>query len=130
MCKFVSVVDEVFDLLKDSASYYAGVQLPEKLKSECVRVSRLNARVCEMLLLSYEAMLAGEDLREKSLAIRIYEKKIDDIKFDLLEDAKTVEVETFWEGRILADLIHTLTSISDVIENASDQLQIINVGLR
>ncbi len=130
LCKFVAIVDEVFDLLKNAASYYAGAQLPEKLKSECVRVSRLNQNMCEMLLLSYEAMLTGKDLREKALAIRIYEKKIDDIKFDLFEEAKTIEIDTFWAGRMLADLISTLTSISDVIEDASDHLQIINVGLR
>ena len=33
-------------------------------------VALLNVRICEMLLLTFEATLRGEDLREKTLAIR------------------------------------------------------------
>jgi hypothetical protein len=82
-----------------------------------------------MLLLTFEAMLRGEDLREKTLAIRIYEKKVDDIKIALYRDAKGVAVDGFWEGKILADFISGLTGISDIIEDAGDQLQIILVTM-
>lgn len=130
LCRFVEIVDEVFDLLKDTAFYYFSAQLPDGIRNECVRVAFLNYRMCEMLLLSYQAMLNGEDLREKALAIRIYEKKVDDIKYDLFEEAKKFEVDTFWAGRMLADFISALTTISDIIEDASDHLQIINLSLR
>jgi uncharacterized protein Yka (UPF0111/DUF47 family) len=75
-------------------------------------------------------MLRGEDLREKIFAIRIYEKKIDDIKFSLMSDAYQVPVENFWKGKVLSDLLSSLTWISDMIEDASDHLQIIHLGTR
>ena len=124
------VVDEVFDLLKDTASYYLQTDLPESLRSECVRVALLNFRMCEMLLISFESMLKGRDLREKSLAIRIYEKKIDDMKFDIIKEAHQIPVADFWSGKILSDLISGLTSISDFIEDASDHLEILNLSTR
>ena len=130
LCKFVELVDEVFGLLKDTASYYLETEIPGRLKDESVRVALLNQRMCEMLLLTFEAMLKGEDLREKILAIRIYEKKIDDIKFGLISDAHQVPIDNFWKGRVLAELLSDLTSISDRIEDASDHLQIIHVGMR
>ena len=129
LCKFVEVVDCIFDAVKDTASCYCETKLPEELREECIQVALLNVRICEMLFLTFEAMLRGEDLREKTLAIRIYEKKVDDIKFALCRVAKTVAVDGFWEGKVLADFISGLTSISDIIEDASDHLQIILVTM-
>ena len=130
LCKFVEIVDEVFDVLKDTAQYCLDYELPELLREESTRVALLNFRMCEMLLISFEAMLKGADLREKILGIRIYEKKIDDIKLILFKDAERVPVADFWAGKILSDLLTGLTGISDIIEDASDHLQIINVGTR
>jgi uncharacterized protein len=130
LCKFVELVGEVFGLLKDTTAYYLEGTLPDKLKDDSVRVALLNQRMCEMLLLTFEAMLRGEDLREKILAIRIYEKKIDDIKFILISDAREVPIDNFWKGNVLAEFLSDLTSISDGIEDASDHLQIIHVAMR
>ncbi len=130
LCKFVEIVDSVFDLLEDTGYKYLELKLPEPLKSECVHVAFLNRRICEMLLITFEAMLKGEDLREKILAIRIYEKKIDDIKFDLLRDAQKIDITNFWEGENLSRFLCYLTSISDVIEDASDYLQIVHVSIK
>jgi len=130
LCKFVEIVDEVFDLLKDTAFYGLDCKLPEALREESIRVALLNFRMCELLLISFEAMLRGEDLREKILGIRIYEKKIDDIKLNLFKDAEQVPVANFWAGKMLSDLLTGLTGISDIIEDASDHLQIINVSTR
>jgi predicted phosphate transport protein (TIGR00153 family) len=130
LCKFAELVDDVFDRLGDTATYYLDAKLPEPLRDECVRVALLNVRICEMLLLTFEAMLKGEDLREKTLAVRIYEKKIDDLKFGLLKDLRKIPVEGFWQGKVLADFISGLVTLSDIIEDASDHLQIINVSMR
>lgn len=130
LCRFVEMVDRVFDLLEDTALYYLDVKMPEQITGECVRIAFLNIRICEMLMITFDAMLKGDDLREKTLAIRIYEKKIDDIKFGLGKDIRKVPIENFWEGRTLADFISSLTMISDIIEDASDHLQIINVSMR
>jgi hypothetical protein len=130
LCRFVEIVDKVFDSLQETAFNYIEVKLPEYIRDECVRVAFLNARMCEMLLISFEATLNGEDLREKALAIRIYEKKIDDIKFSILRQLRQTPVDDFWQGRILADFVTGLTSISDTIEDAGDHLQIINVSMK
>jgi uncharacterized protein Yka (UPF0111/DUF47 family) len=93
-------------------------------------VALLNVRICEMLMLSLEAMLQGEDLREKMLAIRIYEKKIDDIRFDMRPKVHEIPITNFWDGRHMSEFFSGLTSISDIVEDASDYLSIINVSMR
>ena len=130
LCKFVEIVDSIFDELEDIATYYMGVELPEELRNECTRVAYLNVKMCEMLLMTFEAMIGGEDLREKTLAVRIYEKKIDDIKFGLMKDVRKVPIDNFWTGRMLSEFMTGLTSISDIMEDASDHLQIIDVSMR
>ena len=130
LCRFAEIVDRVFDSLQDTALNYLEVKLPDLIEDECGRVAFLNARMCEMLSISFEAMLNGEDLREKALAIRIYEKKIDDMKLSILRDLRQIPVDNFWQGRILADFVSGLTTISNTIEDAGDQLQIINVSMR
>jgi predicted phosphate transport protein (TIGR00153 family) len=130
LCKFVEVVDGVFDLLEDTALFYLDAKLPENIREDCARVALLNQRICEMLLLTFEAMLKGEDLSEKTLAVRIYEKKVDDIKFDLFRDVRETRIDSFWEGKVLADFLSGLTTISDIIEDASDYVQIIHMAMR
>jgi predicted phosphate transport protein (TIGR00153 family) len=130
LCRFAEIVDRVFDSLQETALNYLEVKLPEHIEDECVRVAFLNARMCEILLISFDAMLNGEDLREKALAIRIYEKKIDDIEFGIVRDLRRIPVDDFWQGKILADFVSGLTSISDAMEDAGDHLQIINVSMK
>jgi predicted phosphate transport protein (TIGR00153 family) len=130
LCKFVTMVDEVFDTLQETANHYSGIHLPETLEGECIRVAFLNRRMCELLKITYEAMLEGRNLREKTLGLRIYEKKIDDLKFGLVRDMMGTPVTDFWQGRLLADFITGLTGISDKIEDASDHLEVINVSMR
>jgi predicted phosphate transport protein (TIGR00153 family) len=130
LCKFVEIVDHVFDLLEDTASHYLDTEIPDQMKGECVKVALLNVGICEMLLITFEAMLEGKDLREKTLAIRIYEKRIDDIKLSLIKEAREIPTRNFWEGKTLSDFMSGLTMISDIIEDASDYLQMINVSMR
>ena len=130
LCRFVEALDRVFDSLEDTAFNYSDVVLPEEITEECVRVASMNTNMCEMLVISFDAMVKGEDLREKALAIRIYEKRIDDIKFSVLKEMRTIPVDNFWQGRTLAEFVADLTTISDMIEDASDYLQIINISMR
>jgi hypothetical protein len=130
LCKFVEMVDDVFDMLEDTALQYLDIKLHESIEGDCTRIVHLNLKSCEMLLFTFQAMLKGEDLREKTLAVRIYEKKVDDIKFDLLKKMTKIDIKNFWEGKLLSDFISNLTSITDAIEDASDYLQLINVSMR
>jgi len=132
ICRFVEMADQVFDEIEDAAALYPHSQpyLTGDLRENVVKVSVLNAHMCEMLLIAFEALFSNGDLREKSLAIRIYEKRIDELKFELIEQVRVVAPATFWDGRALARFIDYVTQVSDVIEDASDYLQIINVSLR
>lgn len=130
LCRFVESVDQVIDSLADTTNIFCETQLPEILRDECTRVAILNYRMSDLLRQTYEAMLLGDDLRGKTLAIRIFEKKIDDIKFNIRSEVRTVPVEDYWVGKGLSDFLSGLTSISDLIEDASDHLQILSVSIR
>ena len=126
LSKFVELVDQVFDLLEYAAACYLGIRFPDSLRSEAGRVAFLNVEMCDMLRITLQAMTAGQDLREKRLAIRIYEKRIDDLKFGLMHDARSIPIEDFWEGKTLSDFLSRLCSVSDLIEDAGDHLGVIS----
>ncbi|MCX8030820.1 MAG: TIGR00153 family protein [Thermodesulfovibrionales bacterium] len=129
--RFVEIIDEAFDVLKDAASEYKYIKIKsEELKSDCAEIININCQICEMLLQAVDSMFFGEDLREKSLAIRIYEKKIDEIKLEITEKLQNIDVESFWEGKMLSDFISHLSKVSDIIEDASDYLNIIKISLK
>ena len=132
ICRFVEIVDEAFDILEDAASEfeYLGSHLYKEIEEDCIKIADINMNMCDMLLIAFDTLFNKGDLREKTLAIRIYEKKVDEIKFDLISKLRKREVKDFWEGRTLSDFISYLTHISDVIEDASDYLHIINLSLR
>jgi hypothetical protein len=132
ICRFVEIVDEALDVLEDAAREfeYLDTKLDKEIEDDCIKIADINLKMCEMLLLAFETLFGKEDIREKNLAIRIYEKKIDEIKVDLLNTLRKKEVKNYWEGKILSDFIANLTNVSDVIEDASDYLYIMNVSLR
>jgi predicted phosphate transport protein (TIGR00153 family) len=132
ICRFVEIVDEAFDILEDTSSefQYLGSKLDKEIEEDCIKIANINLNMCDMLLIAFETLFDKGDLREKTLAIRIYEKQVDEIKFDLISKLRKKEVKDFWEGRILSDFISYLTRMSDVIEDASDYLHIINLSLR
>lgn len=132
ICRFVEIVDEAFDVLGDAALDfdYLDLELDKEIEEDCIKIADINMKMCEMLLIAFEALFRKEDLREKNLAIRIYEKKVDDMKVDLIKKLRKQVIKNFWEGKILSDFIFYITHISDVIEDASDYLYIMNVSLR
>ena len=132
ICRFVEIVDDAFDLLEDAASEleYIGLKLDQEIEEDCIRIADINLKMSEMLLIAFETLFGKGDLREKTLAIRIYEKQVDEIKFDLIKKLSEKEVRNFWHGKMLSDFISFHTRISDVIEDASDYLHIINISLR
>jgi predicted phosphate transport protein (TIGR00153 family) len=132
ICRFVEIVDEALDVLEDAAREfeYLDSKLDKEIEEECIKIADINLKMCEMLLLAFETLSGKEDIREKNLAIRIYEKKIDEIKVDLTSKLRKKEVKNYWEGKMLSDFIAYLTHVSDVIEDASDYLYIMDASLR
>jgi len=132
ICRFVEIVDEAFDVMKDAASEFEnlGPKLDQDIREDCIQIAEINQQMCDMLMIAFDTLFNKGDLREKTLAIRIFEKKVDDMKFDLIGRMRNKEVRNFWEGKALSDFISYLTNISDVIEDASDYLHIINLSMR
>ena len=132
ICRFVEIVDEAFDVMKDAASEFEnlGSNLDQEIREDCIQIAGINQQMCDMLIIAFDTLFNKGDLREKTLAIRIFEKRVDDMKFDLIGRMRNKEVRNFWEGKTLSDFISYLTHISDVIEDASDYLHIINLSMR
>ena len=132
ICRFVEIVDEAFDVMKDAASEFEnlGSNLDQEIREDCIQIAGINQQMCDMLIIAFDTLFNKGDLREKTLAIRIFEKRVDDMKFDLIGRMRNKEVKNFWEGKTLSDFISYLTHISDVIEDASDYLHIINLSMR
>jgi uncharacterized protein len=132
ICRFVEIVDEAFDVMKDAASEFEnlGPKLDQDIREDCIQIAEINQQMCDLLIIAFDTLFNKGDLREKTLAIRIFEKKVDDMKFDLIGRMRNKEVRNFWEGKTLSDFISYLTHISDVIEDASDYLHIINLSMR
>lgn len=129
--RLVEIVDEAINVIKNASIEYGHIYLKlDDIKDECYKIAVINSQMIEMLLLAVDSLFYKEDLREKSLAIRIYEKNIDEIKFDLTDKLKNIELKNFWEGKILSDFISHLSGVSDVIEDASDYLNAIKISLK
>jgi len=129
--RFVEIVDEAMNVIKNASVEYGHIYTKlDTIKDECCKIAVLNSQMIEMLLLAVDSLFFKEDLREKSLAIRIYEKSIDEIKFELTDKLKGLELKDFWEGKLLSDFISHLSGVSDVIEDAGDYLNIIKISLK
>lgn len=132
ICRFVEMVDEAFDNLEDAAFEFRYIKgdIYESIKHECEKIAQINSSMCELLLIAFETLTKKGDLKEKNLAIRIYEKQVDDLKFDIIDKLRNIELTNFWDGKIISDFVEYLTKISDLIEDASDYLYIIEISLR
>ncbi len=128
--KLIELIDEVLDTLEDAGVNYIKIGVRESIKDDILEISNLNLKTCRVFLKAFNSLFKGkEDLRETTLAIRIYEKKVDEIKYDLMDKLLKEEMN-FWEGKILSDFISNLVTITDLIEDAGDLIQMINVSIR
>lgn len=132
LCKFIEMIDESIDMIEDAAVEfrYLNPQIYKTVYSECLKIAKINLNMCELLSLAFDSLIGKDNLKEKNLAIRVYEKQVDDIKFDITEKLRTVEIKNFWDGKNISDFVDYLTKISDLIEDASDYLYIIEISLR
>lgn len=132
ICRFVEIVDEAFDILEDASFEfrYLNMEVYRVIEPECVKIASINNSICEILSIAFDSLLSKGDVKEKNLAIRIYEKQVDDLKFEITEKLIKVEIKNFWDGKIVSDFVDYLTKISDLIEDASDYLYTIEISLR
>ncbi len=133
--RFSEIVDEAIDKVEDSVYDYQYLKvckdktLLDLAKEDLIRISEINLKASRRLLEAYNALVEGDDLSEMTLKIRIYEREVDKIKHELGEKIRVVDVDV-WSAISFLQLLNHLVSVSDLIEDAGDVIQIINVSLR
>lgn len=132
ICTFIEISEKAFDALKICAFEfrYLNKEFFEKIKDEVIKIADINLEMSEILMKAFQCLIEKNNLREKSLAIRICEKKIDEIKQDLTKKIREWEILNFWEGKNISEFIEALVKISDILEDASDYLYILDISLR
>lgn len=130
LCRFVELVDQAFDTVEDTARFFERISLHDTIAQECRTVTSLNKQMCEILQIAFQLAVQGEDIREQVLAIRILEKRVDDLKSDIFQKIQDVPIANFWQGKFYADFLESLTTFSDLIEDASDALYVLTVSFR
>jgi uncharacterized protein Yka (UPF0111/DUF47 family) len=83
----------------------------------------------ELLLKAFNELQNKNNLKEKILGIRTLEKKIDELKLEIISLLRSKKISNFWEGETISNFVNYLSSISDIIEDASDQLIILDLSL-
>ena len=129
--RLAETLDEVLDTIEDATIMFMMIpKLDEDIMVKCVRIAEVNLKMANELLKTFEALRTEEDLKDRTLKIRILEEEVDAIKRDIFKKLMEKEVRNFWEGMAIYNFIRHLTTISDLIEDAGDIIQILNVSLR
>ncbi len=133
--RFAEVVDEAIDKLEDTVYDYIYLKackdrtLLDISKDEFLRIAELNMKASKKLVEAFNSLIEGGDLSKMTVKIRVYEREVDSIKYKLNEKIRDVNVDV-WSALTFLDLLHHIVSITDLIEDAGDIIQIINVSLR
>ena len=132
LCAFIEITEKAFDFMKICAFEfrYLNKEFYQTIKDEVLKIANINIEMAEILYRAFQSLMEKNNLREKNLAIRIYEKKVDEIKLDLTEKVRDKEVINFWEGKNIDEFLNALVKISDIIEDASDYLYILDISLK
>ncbi len=132
LCAFIEITEKAFDFMKICAFEfrYLNKEFYQTIKEEVLKIANINIEMAEILYRAFQSLMEKNNLREKNLAIRIYEKKVDEIKLDLTEKVRDKEVINFWEGKNIDEFLNALVKISDIIEDASDYLYILDISLK
>ncbi|RLI84544.1 MAG: TIGR00153 family protein [Archaeoglobales archaeon] len=130
--RFSEVVDEAIDKLEDTVYDYLNLKsrkILDTVKGYILKIAELNLEASKHLFKAYKTLLEGKDLGEITTKIRFYEREIDSIKNMVKAEMRNVEVD-IWEAITFVSLLEHIVSVSDLIEDAGDIIQIINVSLR
>ena len=132
LCAFIEITEKAFDFMKICAFEfrYLNKEFYQTIKDEVLKIANINIEMAEILYKAFQSLMEKNNLREKNLAIRIYEKKVDEIKLDLTEKVRNKEIINFWEGKNIDEFLNALVKISDIIEDASDYLYILDISLK
>ena len=128
--RLAELIDEIIDEVEDTSINYNLISnLDGEIRHDCLRIAEINVKMSYDLISAFECLQNECELKDKTLVIRVREEEIDRIKEELYKKMIKKEVKSYWEGEILSDFIKHLVNISDLIEDAADVIQILNVSL-
>ena len=128
--RLAETLDEVLDTMEDCVVCYLNCGgLEGDVKDYCIRIAEVNVKMARDLKEAFEALDRGIP-EEATLRLRMREEMVDRIAQDLLRILMSRDVDSFWRGKAISDFILYLSSVSDVMEDAGDIIQILGVSLR
>ncbi|HII59583.1 TPA: TIGR00153 family protein [Methanocaldococcus jannaschii] len=128
LSRSAELLDETLDSLKHAAMLYELLkeEFDEYLKNEIDLVLMITVDMFQHLDRVLDVIEKGGDLDPIIKEIKDKEKFIDDVYQNrIYKYLINLEVESFWEGKILCDFIDNIVNISDYIEDVADELHII-----
>ena len=98
--------------------------------SDFIQIAEINAKMSRYLLDAFKALEKGSRLSEILLKIKISEEEVDSLKARIYEKIKLFSFDSYAEWYFFIKFIEKLVNVSDLIEDAADIIQILNVSLR
>lgn len=130
-CRLAESIDEILDTVEDVAILYLMIgEIKEDILADIIRISEVNLKMSKKLLETFENLEKDEDMSEKLLKIKISEEEVDSIKGKLYPKLKDVQFNSFAEWHFFINFVEKMITVSDLIEDSADIIQIINVSLR
>lgn len=123
----IELLDEVLDSIKHGALIYdlMGFGLDDTIKEKCKSILIISLNMLNSLNKLIEVFEEGGDFKKHIKDIKAGEEEIDDIHHEIYKYMVNMEINSFWEGKLMSDFVDTITGISDYIENVADEFQII-----
>lgn len=123
----IELLDEVLDSIKHGALIYdlMTFDLDETIKKKCKLILNISLNMLNSLNNLIDVFENGGDFKKHIKDIKAGEEEIDDIHHEIYRYMVNMEINSFWEGKLMSDFVDMITGISDYIENVADEFQII-----
>jgi len=130
-CRLAEALDDILDEMEDVTILYLLMNQHSKdLMSDFIQIAEINAKMSRYLLDAFKALEKGSRLSEILLKIKISEEEVDSLKARIYEKIKLFSFDSYAEWYFFIKFIEKLVNVSDLIEDAADIIQILNVSLR
>ena len=123
----IEILDEVLDSIKHGALIYdlMTFDLDETIKEKCKLILNISLNMLNSMDNLIDVFENGGDFKKHIKDIKAGEEEIDDIHHEIYRYMVNMEINSFWEGKLMSDFVDRITEISDYIENVADEFQII-----
>ncbi|EHP85761.1 TIGR00153 family protein [Methanotorris formicicus] len=123
----IEILDEVLDSVNHGAKIYdlMTFELDNNIKEKCKLVLDMSIEMLDCLINAVNAFEERGDFNECIKIIKMREEEIDDIHHEIYRYMVNMEINNFWEGKLMSDLVDMITNISDLIEDVANEFQVI-----